>query len=92
MMGTKKSLATNTTYEYFYDETIGDCDDDDDDEHDDDCFVRVSEDLPSLGDCREFVKDPSCGAVATYTGSTRGGDFRAGRNATCCRLGYECDD
>ena len=47
-----------------------------------------SEDLPGLGDRREFVKDPSCGAVATCTGSTRGGGFR-GENVT--RLGYEGD-
>ena len=48
-------------------------------------FIRVSEDLPTLDDCYKFVSDPSCGAVATFTGTTR--DNFKGKKVT--RLSYE---
>jgi molybdopterin synthase catalytic subunit len=34
-------------------------------------FIRVSETLPSLQECCDFVSDPSCGAIATFVGVTR---------------------
>lgn len=52
---------------------------------DDKYFIRVSEDLPTLDDCYKFVSDPSCGAVATFTGTTR--DNFQGKTVT--RLSYE---
>ena len=48
-------------------------------------FIRVSEDLPSLEDCYKFVNGPSCGAVATFSGTTR--DNFQGKKVT--RLSYE---
>jgi molybdopterin synthase catalytic subunit len=52
---------------------------------DDIYLIRVSEDLPTLDDCYKFVSDPSCGAVATFTGTTR--DNFQGKAVT--RLSYE---
>ena len=56
-------------------------------ENDDDIlnFICVSEDLPSLDDCYKFVSDSACGAVATFTGTTR--DNFQGKRVT--RLSYE---
>ena len=56
-------------------------------ENDDDIlnFICVSEDLPSLDDCYKFVSDSTCGAVATFTGTTR--DNFQGKRVT--RLSYE---
>ena len=34
-------------------------------------FIQVSEDLPTLEQCYDFVCDESCGAVATFIGTTR---------------------
>mmetsp|Transcript_22919 Transcript_22919/g.38977 ORF Transcript_22919/g.38977 Transcript_22919/m.38977 type:complete len:162 (-) Transcript_22919:209-694(-) len=34
-------------------------------------FVRVSEDLPSVEDCNDFVADSSCGAITSFVGVTR---------------------
>mmetsp|Transcript_9065 Transcript_9065/g.21605 ORF Transcript_9065/g.21605 Transcript_9065/m.21605 type:complete len:179 (-) Transcript_9065:419-955(-) len=51
----------------------------------DNYFIRVSEDLPTLDECYQFVNDPSCGAVATFTGTTR--DNFKGKNVT--KLSYE---
>jgi molybdopterin synthase catalytic subunit len=34
-------------------------------------FIRVSEQLPSLEECSQFVSDASCGAIATFAGTTR---------------------
>jgi len=48
-------------------------------------FIRVSEDLPSLDDCSQFVNDPSCGAIATFAGTTR--DNFKGKKVT--QLSYE---
>lgn len=36
-----------------------------------DYLIKVSQDLPSLEDCYSFVCDDSCGAVATFAGTTR---------------------
>jgi molybdopterin synthase catalytic subunit len=40
-------------------------------EHNTNFFISVSETLPSLDDCYQFVTDDSCGAVATFVGTTR---------------------
>jgi molybdopterin synthase catalytic subunit len=48
-------------------------------------FIRVSENLPSLKECTEFVNDPSCGAISTFIGTTRD-DFQ-GKKVT--KLSYE---
>eukprot|EP00536_Pseudo-nitzschia_multiseries_P002576 jgi/Psemu1/183701/e_gw1.34.151.1 len=40
-------------------------------DNDEKYFIRVSEDLPSLDECSRFVNDPSCGAIATFIGTTR---------------------
>lgn len=48
-------------------------------------FIRVSEDLPTLDDCSRFVNDPSCGAIATFAGTTR--DNFKGKQVTL--LSYE---
>ena len=48
-------------------------------------FIRVSEDLPTLDDCYKFVSDGSCGAVSTFTGTTR--DNFQGKQVT--QLSYE---
>jgi len=34
-------------------------------------FIQVSETLPSLEECYDFVNDPSCGAISTFVGTTR---------------------
>ena len=34
-------------------------------------LIRVTEDIPSLQECSEFVSDPSCGAISTFSGTTR---------------------
>lgn len=36
-----------------------------------DVWIQVSENLPSLEDCYAFACDDSCGAVATFVGTTR---------------------
>jgi len=36
-----------------------------------DYLIKVSEDLPTLEECYAFVCDDSCGAVATFSGTTR---------------------
>jgi len=48
-------------------------------------FIKVSEDLPSLQDCSDFVNDPSCGAISTFVGTTR--DNFQGKRVT--KLSYE---
>lgn len=34
-------------------------------------LIKVSEDIPSLEFCSNFVSDPSCGAISTFSGITR---------------------
>lgn len=34
-------------------------------------MIKVSEKLPSLEECHEFVSDPSCGAISSFVGITR---------------------
>ena len=34
-------------------------------------FIRVSENLPTLQECYNFVNNPGCGAVSTFVGTTR---------------------
>jgi molybdopterin synthase catalytic subunit len=34
-------------------------------------LIRVSEHLPSVEDCHQFVSDPSCGAISSFAGITR---------------------
>jgi molybdopterin synthase catalytic subunit len=48
-------------------------------------FVRVSEELPSLQECCDFVSDPSCGAISSFAGITR--DEFDGKKVT--KLSYE---
>ena len=48
-------------------------------------FIKVSEDLPSLQECCDFVNDPSCGAISTFIGTTR--DNFQGKKVT--KLSYE---
>lgn len=48
-------------------------------------FIEVSENLPSLQDCYNFVNDPGCGAVSTFVGTTR--DNFNGKKVT--KLSYE---
>lgn len=48
-------------------------------------FIRVSEDLPTLQECSDFVTDPACGAITTFVGTTR--DNFNGKKVT--KLSYE---
>ena len=48
-------------------------------------LIKVSEDIPSLQECTDFVSDPSCGAIATFIGTTR--DNFDGKKVTM--LSYE---
>ena len=48
-------------------------------------LIKVSEDIPSLQECTDFVSDPSCGAIATFIGTTR--DNFDGKKVT--KLSYE---
>jgi molybdopterin synthase catalytic subunit len=49
-------------------------------------LIKVSEDLPTLSDCSQFVGgDPSCGAIASFAGITR--DNFQGKQVQ--RLSYE---
>ena len=48
-------------------------------------MIKVSEDLPPLQVCSDFVSDPSCGAISTFVGITR--DNFAGK--TVKKLSYE---
>ena len=48
-------------------------------------FIKVSEQLPSLQECSDFVNDPSCGAISTFVGTTR--DNFQGKIVT--KLSYE---
>ena len=48
-------------------------------------FVRVSEVLPSIQECHDFVSDPSCGAMTSFVGTTR--DNFNGKVVT--KLSYE---
>lgn len=34
-------------------------------------LIRVSDELPSLEECSNFVSDPTCGAITTFVGVTR---------------------
>jgi molybdopterin synthase catalytic subunit len=34
-------------------------------------LIKVSEDLPTLQECSDFVTDASCGAISTFVGITR---------------------
>jgi molybdopterin synthase catalytic subunit len=34
-------------------------------------MITVSEKLPTLEECNEFVNDPSCGAISSFVGITR---------------------
>uniref|UniRef100_A0A7S2XKS3 Molybdopterin synthase catalytic subunit n=1 Tax=Attheya septentrionalis TaxID=420275 RepID=A0A7S2XKS3_9STRA len=38
---------------------------------DDRYLIEVSENMPSLGQCYEFVEDPCCGAISSFVGVTR---------------------
>ncbi|KAG7339367.1 molybdopterin biosynthesis MoaE protein [Nitzschia inconspicua] len=60
-------------------------DDDGDDDYTDRFFIQVSENLPSLQECSDFVNDPSCGAISTFVGITR--DNFQGKRVT--KLSYE---
>jgi molybdopterin synthase catalytic subunit len=62
-----------------------DYDDDNNTNSDDRFLLVVSETLPSLDECYQFVTNPSCGAVASFVGITR--DNFQGR--TVVRLSYE---
>ena len=44
---------------------------DDDSSSSNNYFIKVSEDLPSLQECSDFVTDSSCGAISTFVGTTR---------------------
>lgn len=48
-------------------------------------FVQVSETLPTLQECYDFVNDPGCGAISTFVGTTR--DNFQGKKVT--KLSYE---
>jgi molybdopterin synthase catalytic subunit len=48
-------------------------------------FIRVSEELPTLEECSDFVTDTNCGAISTFVGITR--DNFDGKSVT--RLSYE---
>lgn len=48
-------------------------------------LIRVSEDIPSVQECNDFVTDPSCGAISTFVGTTR--DNFDGKTVT--KLSYE---
>lgn len=48
-------------------------------------FIQVSDKLPSLQECYDFVNDPACGAVSTFVGTTR--DHFKGKNVV--KLSYE---
>lgn len=54
----------------------------------DDCyFIRVSEQLPSVEECYNFVISPSCGAVSTFVGTTRD-NFKGKRVSKLSYEGY----
>ena len=55
------------------------------DQLDDRVMIKISEDLPTLQDCCDFVNDPSCGAISSFVGITR--DNFDGKKVT--RLSYE---
>jgi len=40
-------------------------------ESNDSFFIQVSENLPSLEECSQFVSGTNCGAIATFAGMTR---------------------
>lgn len=48
-------------------------------------FIQVSENLPTLQECYDFVNDAGCGAVTTFVGTTR--DNFQGKKVT--KLSYE---
>lgn len=48
-------------------------------------LISISETLPSLQECYEFVSDPGCGAVSTFCGITR--DTYKGKKVQ--KLSYE---
>lgn len=48
-------------------------------------LIKVSESIPSLEDCVDFVTESSCGAVSTFSGITRN-NF-SGKTVT--KLSYE---
>lgn len=48
-------------------------------------FIQVSENLPTLQECYDFVNNPGCGAVSTFVGTTR--DNFQGKKVT--KLSYE---
>ena len=49
-------------------------------------LIKVSDNIPSLQDCVDFVSHPSCGAVASFVGLTRD-NFE---DKTVIHLSYEC--
>ena len=48
-------------------------------------LIKVSEDIPSLQECTDFVNDPGCGAITSFVGTTR--DNFNGKKVT--KLSYE---
>jgi molybdopterin synthase catalytic subunit len=50
-------------------------------------FIQVSENLPTLQECYDFVNDPGCGAVSTFVGTTRD-NFQGKRVAKLSYEGY----
>lgn len=50
-----------------------------------DHFIKVSNELPTLQECFDFVSDPGCGAVSSFVGITR--DNFQGKKVT--KLSYE---
>mmetsp|Transcript_6963 Transcript_6963/g.7937 ORF Transcript_6963/g.7937 Transcript_6963/m.7937 type:complete len:177 (+) Transcript_6963:172-702(+) len=48
-------------------------------------LIKVSESIPSLDECVSFVTDPSCGAISTFSGTTRD-NFQ---QKTVTKLSYE---
>jgi molybdopterin synthase catalytic subunit len=48
-------------------------------------FIQVSETIPSLQECSNFVSDDSCGAIATFVGTARN-NFQG---KTVTKLSYE---
>ena len=48
-------------------------------------FIQVSDTIPTLQECYDFVNDPGCGAVSTFVGTTR--DNFGGKNVI--KLSYE---
>mmetsp|Transcript_20872 Transcript_20872/g.58048 ORF Transcript_20872/g.58048 Transcript_20872/m.58048 type:complete len:181 (-) Transcript_20872:45-587(-) len=48
-------------------------------------WIKVSEDLPTVEECCDFVADPSCGAISSFIGTTRD----SFHNKIVTKLSYE---